>query len=226
MIGGSITTSAAYVRSTEVYDLRVGTNPASGISISNVAFSKWKGAIANAKSSKSVSQRVLGVTNGNAAATLGATALTGSVQDIPGTSPSVTQPDVYRVLSVKGNQSGMNQTVTISGTNWVGEDIAEDIVLLNADEVKGNKAFMTVTEIRLPAKNSDGETVSVGRTNKLGLYYPLFEDTDVIEWSKLDSTTGSYVVQTGTLGVDEIWATVKPVSIGLTDSFEFSLVTP
>lgn len=223
VVGGSIVTSAAAERQTEIYDIHVDRETPK-LSLSGTDFSKWRGPILTAFQPRTVSQRVLGAAQGTATATLGATELTGMEQSIES---GFNQPDVYRALSIKGNQSVMDQTVILIGTNRAGARIAENIQLNGTTEVAGNKSFMTITKIILPVLTVENQTVSVGRTNKFGLDSPLFEDADVIQWSKLDATTGSYVVQTTSLGVDETWATVDPGTLGASpERFEFSLLAP
>jgi len=107
-------------------------------------------------------------------AILAATALTASTQVI---TTGITQPDYPRALQIKGNQAGITGNVVIEGTNYAGEAITETIAANGSNAVSGNKAFKTVTKITLPAKNADGDTISVGTTGKLGLPYKLAHNT-------------------------------------------------
>ncbi len=98
----------------------------------------------------------------HAAVTLGADA-----QDV---TTGITDPDVPRTVTVKGNAAGIAGNVVITGTNILGEEITDTIALSGASEVEGVKAFATVTGINLPAKtNESGDTVSVGFAKKFGL---------------------------------------------------------
>jgi hypothetical protein len=74
-----------------------------------------------------------------------------------------TQPDVPRVLTVKGNAGGISGNVKIYGTNFSDVAISDTIALSGASEVAGIKAFKTVTMVDLPAETHGGtDTVSIG----------------------------------------------------------------
>jgi hypothetical protein len=104
----------------------------------------------------------------SATATKAALALTASPQ--AGVTAGITQPDVPRNMTIKGNASGNAGNVTIHGTNENDAVITETIALNGATEVVGNKAFKTVTSIDYPAETHAGtDTVSIGRGSKLGL---------------------------------------------------------
>lgn len=97
----------------------------------------------------------------HAAVTLGATETT--------VTTGITNPDFPRVLTVKGNASGITGNVVITGTDILDAVLTETIALNAATEVVGVKAFKTVTSILLPAKtNGSGDTVSIGRGNLIG----------------------------------------------------------
>ena len=82
---------------------------------------------------------------------------------------AITNPDVPRVLSVKGNAGGITGNVVITGTDFAGNAITDTIALSAASEVSGIYAFATVTNIHVPVKtNGSGDTVSVGVQNKIG----------------------------------------------------------
>lgn len=98
----------------------------------------------------------------HAAVTLGAAA-----QSI---TTGITNPDVPRTVTVKGNAIGIAGNVVITGTNLSGETITDTIALSGTAEVEGVKAFLTVTKITFPIKtNASGDTVSVGMAAKIGL---------------------------------------------------------
>lgn len=112
---------------------------------------------------------------GTATAVHAATTLTGAPQTV---NTAITNPDVPRVVSVKGNAAGITGTVTINGTDALGETISEDIALSGASEVFGVKAFSTVTDYDLPAETHVGtDTVSVGVGAALGLMDVISRDT-------------------------------------------------
>lgn len=96
-----------------------------------------------------------------------AIALTASPQTI---TTAITNPDVPRTVTVKGNASGITGDVVITGTNINGDAITDTIALNGATEVEGAKAFSTVTSIQLPAEIHAGtDTVSIGKANSFGL---------------------------------------------------------
>ena len=65
----------------------------------------------------------------------------------------LTNPDVVRTVTVKGNVSGISGDVVITGTNVNNETIDDTIALNGATEVEGVKAFKTVTQVDLPAES-------------------------------------------------------------------------
>lgn len=81
----------------------------------------------------------------------------------------ITDPDVPRTVTVKGNAAGITGNVVITGTNIADEVITDTIALNGATEVEGAKAFKTVTEIEFPARTTAGDTVSVGIAKKFGV---------------------------------------------------------
>jgi len=112
----------------------------------------------------------------SATATKAAIPLTNAVQN--GVVAGITQPDVPRNITVKGNAAGIVGNVTIHGTNASGVAITEIIALNGANEVVGNKAFATVTSIDYPAETHAGtDTVSIGRGSKLGIGFKLARNT-------------------------------------------------
>lgn len=80
----------------------------------------------------------------HAASNLGAAA-----QDI---STAITNPDLPRNATIKGNVSGITGNVVLTGTNIIDEVITDTIALNGATEVAGVKAFKTFTNIHLPAQ--------------------------------------------------------------------------
>jgi len=103
----------------------------------------------------------------SATAVHAAIALTALTQQI---STGITNPDVPRTVTIKGNAGGIAGNVVVHGTNVEGAVITDTIALNGATEVEGVKAFATVTRIDLPAETHAGtDTVSVGFAKKFGL---------------------------------------------------------
>lgn len=131
----------------------------------------------------------------SATAVHAAKALTAGAQ--AGVTTGITNPDVPRTVTVKGNASGITGNVVIHGTNVEGAAISDTIALNGASEVEGIKAFKTVTSIDLPAETHAGtDTVSVGIGTKLGL--PHIVDNAALLLLKLFNDSAD----AGTLAVD------------------------
>jgi len=105
----------------------------------------------------------------SATAVHAAVALTDAIQTI---TTAITNPDVPRVVTIKGNASGNAGNVVITGTNAAGDTITDTIALNGATEAVGTKAFKTVTSIGLPVETHAGtDTVSIGRADVFGLLH-------------------------------------------------------
>jgi len=100
--------------------------------------------------------------------------LTEATQDI---TTDITNPAVSRALSIKGNQAGVAGNVVIQGTNYVDQVITETIAANGANAVEGTKAFKTVTKITVPVLVGEGDTISIGINDKLGLPFKLAHNT-------------------------------------------------
>ena len=81
----------------------------------------------------------------------------------------ITDPDMPRCLSIVGNAVGISGNVVINGTDEDDADLTETIVASGTDTVNGTKAFKTITDITLPARNAEADTIAVGWNDKLGL---------------------------------------------------------
>ena len=81
---------------------------------------------------------------------LPATNLGSAKQEI---STGITNPAVPRNIRIKGNVLGIDGVVKITGTNFDGEEITENITANGTSAKDGNLAFKTVTQIDLPIQN-------------------------------------------------------------------------
>ena len=81
----------------------------------------------------------------------------------------ITDPDYPRTLSITGSASGITGDVVIAGTNYSDEAISDTIASSGSSTVNGVKAFKTITDITLPARNAESDTISIGTTVYLGL---------------------------------------------------------
>jgi hypothetical protein len=95
-----------------------------------------------------------------------AIALTDATQSV---STAITNPDFPRVVTIKGNASGITGNVVITGRDINDGALTDTIALNGATEVLGVKAFKTVLSIDLPVEVHAGtDTVSIGVGNKIG----------------------------------------------------------
>jgi hypothetical protein len=104
----------------------------------------------------------------------------------------ITQPSVPRnITATAGGTSGDIKAiqVTITGTNFLDEVIAEDLPAFTVNTtgtVAGTKAFKTITQIDLPAHDGTGATTAIGFGEILGLWDKLTHNTVI--FSYLDNT--------------------------------------
>jgi hypothetical protein len=217
LIGGSVGSSDADEREPDQFDL-LNNAPTGGLGIaaSGAKLSKWKGPINAAGRKQSVVQRMLNVAQADPAKL----AENADLDGVPIHPGLVGVLGTYRALKATwNNASGDDITITVSGINWTGDDIAEEFELSVGSPAKeGSKPFKIVETIHIP--DAPG-TISVGTTNKLGLYYPISADSDVLQEARLVS--GVYTEQdTGT--VDAVYSTVIPSAITTGDSFEWAVL--
>jgi len=105
------------------------------------------------------------------------------------------QPKVPRVLSITGNAATAVGNVVITGKDFAGATITETIVSTGAATVNGTKAFASITSIVFPARGADGDTISVGITDDIGLPFLLSYNTVLAIYNNGTATTvasGSY----------------------------------
>lgn len=106
-------------------------------------------------------------------ATVSATAIHAAVTlhatDATLVTTGITNPDVPRTLTAKGNAVNEAGDVVIVGADILGNVISDTIALNGVAEVEGVKAFASVTQITLPARTTAGDTVSIGYAKKFGM---------------------------------------------------------
>lgn len=106
-------------------------------------------------------------TVGSATATKAALLLTVAAQI--GVTAGITNPDVPRIVTIKGNGANVTGDVVVHGTDIDGNEIIDTIAANGASEVVGSKAFKTVTSIDYPPYAVAGtESISIGRGVKIG----------------------------------------------------------
>ena len=115
---------------------------------------------------------------GAVAAILAATVLADTIPTV--ITANLAQPDVPRVLTVKGNAASVAGPVLLEGTDANGIPQSETLALNGATAVVGTKAFARVRRITLPPRAAGGNTVSVGTGNALGLWHALSADVRLV----------------------------------------------
>jgi len=104
---------------------------------------------------------------GTATAVHAAVPLTSEAQSV---TSGITQPDYPRVVTIKGNASGIVGNVVVKGTDVDGEPLTDTIALNGDAQATGVKAFATVTQIDLPVETHEGtDTVSIGVGDGFGM---------------------------------------------------------
>lgn len=139
-----------------------------------------------------------------------AIALTASAQTAITT--GITNPDFPRLLSAKGNASGIVGNVVITGTDFNDAEITDTIALSGASEVAGTKAFKTVTNISLPAETNAGtDTVSIGAGNKFG--FPIaIPNASVVLAKTFDGSVDAGTTTVGATLVTSVYAPAGTVN--------------
>jgi hypothetical protein len=98
-----------------------------------------------------------------------ATKLTDAEQEI---TAGITNPAVPRNIRINGNVNGITGKVKITGTNFAGKVITEEIQANGTTAKDGNLAFKTVTKIELPIQNNtpaaQTETITVTKAPENG----------------------------------------------------------
>ena len=221
MIGGSADATDGDDRETDVYDIYNASSTAVRIRTSGTKFSRWKGAVGAAVGERAAVQRVVNVPSAGATTVLSARSLTGLEQIIV---TGITDPKIFRVLSVTGNTAGMDQTVIIIGLDWGLRPIADAIELDGTSTVDGVKAFRKVTKIILPAQSAGGQSVSVGTAEILGLHSPISTADDLQQIGQKASAGTSYSIQatTHTPSVERGTVDISGLSPANNDSIEFT----
>lgn len=118
-----------------------------------------------------------------------------------GITAGITQPDVPRTVTVKGNDGNVSGNVVVHGTNIAGATVSDTIATSGSTEVLGLVAFKTVTSIDFPAYSVAGtETISIGRGAGIGFPSIINNTADVITHDFNGSTDSGTVVADATLG--------------------------
>lgn len=128
----------------------------------------------------------------SATATHAAVTLTTSAQTV---TTGITNPDVYRCVSITGNQASVTGNVTITGTDWNGATITDTIAASGTSTVAGVRAFKTVTSLAFPVLAAAGDTISIGRADKFGFYGDVTASGDVILTERAASGATEFTIE-------------------------------
>ncbi|MCG3131616.1 MAG: hypothetical protein FLDDKLPJ_02420 [Phycisphaerae bacterium] len=223
VIGGSVVTTAAAEKETEVWDLLQDPDQGDGLAVSGTRFSKWKGPIFSSERPRPVTQRTVTVAAADDDGILVETALNPGEQSL---TEGFSQPDEYRCLSIKSTAAGdTTGVVHLIGTNWANDAVTEAITLNGAAEVKGRKPFKTVTKIILPGYHTPGEKVRIGTTDRLGLYSPIAAAANVLQQGRKASAASSYTLETvGSVDATYAWVEIASPAVTSNDSFEWAIL--
>lgn len=141
---------------------------------------------------------------------------------------TLTDPDVYRCLTVVGNKASVYGNVIIKGLDRGGSAVTETILASGTTVGHSNQAFASVSEVIQPAKVDSGETISVGVSDRFGLYRPISSSDDVLEVSKRADAGTSYVVEEAFGAVDTVNGTItlsSGMAIVTDDSLKIEYLT-
>lgn len=192
----------------EIYDLNnamvANQNVELGTLLNDVLFGGLPDPAVGTITNMSAVKYTVAPTVGSATATKAAFTLTSSAQT--GITAGITNPDVPRIVSVKGNASGITGNVVIYGTNINDEVISDTIALSGSSEVAGAKAFKTVTSIDFPAETHAGtDTVSIGRGVKVG-FPTIISNTGFVIAKNFDGSVDAGTVTASTTVEGSIYA--------------------
>ena len=100
---------------------------------------------------------------------------------------NITNPPCPRNITITcakaAGGSDMTGNVVITGTNIFGETITDTIAEGADGTIQGTYAFKTVTSILVPVRKQEGDKITVGFGDKLGLPFYLYHIDQVIQCS-------------------------------------------
>lgn len=170
-----------------------------------------------------------------AASSTGVLAATNLGADAQTITTGITNPAVPRNLRIVGNVDGITGKVKITGTNFAGKVITEEIQANGTTAKDGNLAFKTVTKIELPVQNhtpaAQTETIEVtkapendGDITVTVTAVALGDDSPVSVTVSLEAAVHNDVTKTATAIVTELNED-DAVSAAFTASNEAGVIT-
>ncbi|MEA2037191.1 MAG: hypothetical protein U9O94_06775 [Nanoarchaeota archaeon] len=152
------------------------------------------------------------------------TLASGAITTISGA--SLTDPGHYRTIRIKGNQAGVAGNVVVVGYDRGGRVVTDTIAASGASAVDGVIPMSAIASITFPEYVAAGDTISIGVSDKLGLYRPIESTADVVLAEKKASADTEFAVQTSTGTVNAMYGTIVPSgTLTALDSFKFSFET-
>jgi len=138
------------------------------------------------------------------------------------------EPDCYRCASVTGNQASVAGTVIVKGYDWSRQVVTDHIIASGTATVEGVQPFDEIFEVTLPALVAAADAISVGVSDKLGVYRPVagLDDDSWIALERMATGVGAWAYEATGHTVDSDYGTVKP-SGGIVgdDSFKIQFLT-
>jgi len=178
----------------------------------------------NAYESFPIIQTMADVEAASNTAVLASTALTAAAVTVSGA--SVSDPNEYRAVRITGNQVSVAGTVVITGRDRGGRIVTDRIAAAGASTVDGVIPMAAVVTVLLPVLVAAGDEISVGVSEKLGLYRPIETTADVVMMERKATAADEFTVESNTGTVSATYATVTPSGgIVADDSFKFSFNT-
>lgn len=147
--------------------------------------------------------------------------LTGATQVV---SSGLTDPSVYRALTVTGNQASVYGNVTIFGRDWSGQTFSETVLASGVSTTITNRAFRDVISVSVPVLVSGGDAISIGTANKLGLYRPPVSATALLVEQKQQADPAYAVVSAVSYTISTDYDTITIANNGA-DSYKVSYLT-
>ncbi|NNJ10580.1 hypothetical protein EKD04_009590 [Chloroflexales bacterium ZM16-3] len=112
----------------------------------------------------------------------------------------ITQPDVPRTISVKGNAASCAGDVVIVGADANNRTLTATLALAGTAVVTSLVAFSRISRVELPPRAASGNTVSVGTGAGLGLVHALGADVRLQTIFDGAADLGTLAVDAGDVG--------------------------
>jgi hypothetical protein len=105
------------------------------------------------------------------------------------------QPDVCRVIVLKGNAASVAGDVVVSGLNFNGAVISETVTMNGTAVCPTLNAYSSLTSVVLPAKAQTSDGISIGVSSVLGIPFILENDLQIVVrlWNGAADTGGALV---------------------------------